>query len=322
MRRNKRYAAAALVFLILLLILIIRGLGTSAGEEKKYSVSVIVENSSDDRWTALREGLQEGALDNNVRLNYVSTGEFVGANDELDIIRREIESGADGIILCLYDSAGMYEELEDLLSRDSVVLLESDAEPEAYYQTVGADNLEMGRALAGQILSDPDAAGKTVGILCGNTLQLAMQQRLQGLTEGLSGSGVSVVWTLERDTDPEHDALAQAQQDGRADILVALDNRETERAVDYLISDPELAQQCTLYGVGNSEKVVYYLDKGVIRTLVAPVEFYMGYQSVKELSAKLQNHGERENVTTEYLVVDRTNLYDEANQKILFPIVQ
>ena len=108
-----------------------------------------------------------------------------------------------------------------------------------------------------------------------------------------------------------------------ADIVVALENDETERAVDHLNENPEILSECALYGIGNSEKVVYYLDKGMIRALLAPNEFHMGYQSVEELAMKLEYHAiEKRNVTTGYLLIDKDSLYDTENQKILFPIVQ
>ena len=108
-----------------------------------------------------------------------------------------------------------------------------------------------------------------------------------------------------------------------ADIVIALENSETERAVDYMQENQISVNNCVLYGVGNSEKVVYELDKGRIQALLVPNEFHMGYQSVKELATKLEYHtAEMRNVTTGYLMVDREHLYDAENQKILFPIVQ
>ena len=105
--------------------------------------------------------------------------------------------------------------------------------------------------------------------------------------------------------------------------MIALENSETERAVDYMQENQISVNNCVLYGVGNSEKAVYELDKGRIQALLVPNEFHMGYQSVKELATKLEYHtAEMRNVTTGYLMVDREHLYDAENQKILFPIVQ
>ena len=78
-----------------------------------------------------------------------------------------------------------------------------------------------------------------------------------------------------------------------------------------------------IYGEGCSDKTVYYLDKGIIKSLVVPNEFNMGYQSVHTIAEQIKyTFSSAERPTVESLVINRQNLYDEENQKILFPIVQ
>ena len=61
----------------------------------------------------------------------------------------------------------------------------------------------------------------------------------------------------------------------------------------------------------------------MIRLLVVPNEFNMGYQSMATMVGQLKYRlSEAKNQKVDYLIVDRTTLYDEENQKILFPIVQ
>ncbi len=323
MKKNKWFVITAVVLFLSLLIWVPLGVLHMEDEEENYYVSVIINNSSGNRWTALREGMEQAAGDCGVRLNFVSTGEFVSVEEELEMIRREQESGADGIVVQMYSSSvDMYAELSDLLSRDATVLIETDVEPEGYYQTVGPDNYEIGAALAEAIREDlgEDLAGCSVGILCGNMDQLALQQRLRGFQDQLSETGADYAWILQEPTDEGMERLNALWREQEADIVVALENDELERTVDFFQERPG---ETILYGVGSSEKVVYYLDKGVIRSLVAPNEFNMGYQGIEELALKLGNHlTDRVSILTGYLVVDRENLYDAENQKILFPIVQ
>ena len=70
------------------------------------------------------------------------------------------------------------------------------------------------------------------------------------------------------------------------DILITLGNAETETAVDYLQADTSYKRQFMIYGEGCSDKTVYYLDKGIIKSLVVPNEFNMGYQSYIRLRNK------------------------------------
>ena len=105
------------------------------------------------------------------------------------------------------------------------------------------------------------------------------------------------------------------------DIVVSLDNDRTEQAVDYLQAQEQT--EFGLYGIGCSEKNVYYLDKGVIGALVVPNEFNIGYLSAAAIAGQLReplSSAKTEKVG--FLTITKDNLYDEENQKILFPIVQ
>ena len=82
MKKNRIY------FGLLILALVVTIVWTSAGmlgvnkEEKKYSVSVIVNDSNNDRWIAMREGLEQAAKDEDIQLNYVPTGVFASEDEE------------------------------------------------------------------------------------------------------------------------------------------------------------------------------------------------------------------------------------------------
>ena len=91
MKKNRIY------FGLLILALVVTIVWTSAGmlgvnkEEKKYSVSVIVNDSNNDRWIAMREGLEQAAKDDDIQLNYVSTGVFASEDEEKALIERGME---------------------------------------------------------------------------------------------------------------------------------------------------------------------------------------------------------------------------------------
>ena len=175
------------------------------------------------------------------------------------------------------------------------------------------------------IQSVADLAGKRVGILACSQSQRSMQQRYTGVSQGLRESGAVVEWSLEGKAESIKDAFYTLEQDKPVDILIALGNDETEMMVDFFAGD-ELGwrlDRCSLYGVGSSEKNVYYLDKGWIQTLVVPNEFNMGYQSMEAIAKQLIYHMDTTRSSkVNYLVVDREHLYDADIQKVLFPIVQ
>ncbi len=322
MAGNRFYLGGFIFILVAIIIWASYGMLNVGKSEESSAVSVIVDDSNSDRWIALRQGLEQAARDYNIDLNYVSTGKISGVEEEMALIRRELDNGAKGIIVQLVSSVDA-DALSDISAKAALILLETDVTPEDLYAFAGPDNLEIGRAMAKAVRQElgDELAAKRIGVLCGNQKQLAMQQRLQGLQEGLGVESADFAWMLEReDTQTE---LQLPGGSGSADIIIALADNETEKMADYLQSEERAGAACVLYGVGCSEKAVYYLDKGVIKTLIVPNEFNMGYQSMEAMANQLKYHlAKAENSQVHFLVIDRTNLYDDANQKVLFPIVQ
>lgn len=320
MKRNRLYFGILSLILLLIIAWASYSMLHVGKQEETHIVSVIVNDSNNDRWIALHQGLEQASDDYNIDLNFVSTGKFASVDEELALINRELENGAEGIIVQMIGEA---EELEGISSRVAVMLLETDASPEGVYAFTGPDNTAIGSALADAIKEDfgEELSGKTVGILSGNEEKLSTQQRLAGLHEGLAETEAEILWTIEcaNEQRGNTDALQGAAP---VDIVIALENDETERMVDYLQTE-NARMESLLYGVGCSEKAVYYLDKGVIHMLLVPNEFNMGYQSMEAMANQLHYRlTKAEDCQVDYLMVDRTNLYDEDNQKVLFPIVQ
>lgn len=320
MKKNRLY------FGVLLLLLLIAaasyGMLHAGRREKTYNISVIVDDSNNDRWIAFHQGLEQAAAAQNMNVSFVSTGKLTDTQEQLALIEREIENGADGILVQMVGGAQPMKELEQAAARAAVMLVETNVAPEGVYAFTGPDNRAMGAALAQAVCDDlgGELSGKKIGVFSGSMQKLSTQQRLLGFQEEIAQTGAEIIWTVENQADGAQKTKLPEQEE--ADIVVALENEETERMVDSVLSGTQQTGSL-LYGIGCSEKAVYYLDKGVIRVLVVPNEFHMGYQGMQALAWQLQYHlAKAEDSETGYLVVDQEKLYEESNQKILFPIVQ
>ena len=147
MKKNRLYFGMLILMLVAVIIWAFYNMLNVGKQETSYRVSVVVENSNSDRWTSLRQGLEQAARDYNISLSFVSTGSFSTAMEEMDVVKKQVTNGANGIILQMNtDHAG--QELEDLSGQTAVLLLETDVDPEGVYALVAPDNEEMGAALA------------------------------------------------------------------------------------------------------------------------------------------------------------------------------
>ena len=323
MSKNKLYLMILISSLLGVIIYVAYGMMNIGKEKHHYTVSVIVNSSSSDRWNAFKEGINQGADDNGVYLNVVSTPEFSDLEEECYIIRRELENGVDGVIVEMYESDDTDGMFADALGETPTVLIENMSAPYCLNSVVRPDNEKLGEAIAQAVIQGESGRleGLKIGILGGNQKKLSLQQRMDGFEKAIADTGAKIQWRIIEKAFDNPDVLKRNMEEYAADVIVSLDNDETEWAVDYLLETGDTS--CHLYGEGRSEKSVYYLDKGMIQALIVPNEYYMGYQSINILLQELENSSVPGKETeVGFLSVTKDRMYDDDVVKILFPTIR
>lgn len=325
---KKKHLLFSIVTVALILVVLFMSMELSPFQRarKTYTVAVIVSDSNNDRWISMREGLEQAAKDEQMQLNYVST-DVLDDEQEAKLLERELQAGADALVLQAVGGSRVEAVLKKNAEETALMLLESDVEPQGTYPLTAPDAKNIGLLLADavrtDVRTDEALARKKIGIICADQKQICMRERLAALTESLEAAGAKPAWVLEADGAELAEQLKKRQKAVRADIFIALGNTQTEAAIDYLQAQENGSGEILLYGTGCSEKTVYYLDKGIVSGLIVPNEFYMGYQSIHEVARQLKEHRYRAvSTTVECYSINRENIYQEENQKILFPIVQ
>lgn len=325
MSRNRIAFILMVAVMLAVIIYASYGMLDTRRTEEEYSISVIVDNSSSDRWTAFREGLEQGNSEGNVFVNFVSTDTFHSVSEEAEVIRRELENGVDGLIVEPFASE-TGGELEGVLSKTGTLLICTEIPGEKKLDTVMPDWQQMGIALAQRVNEAEQSPLKSdarlrVGILSGNQRQIQMANCLQGVKEALDAAVMEVSWVSSGQAMENEAALEHQMQAKSADILISLDDEMTRLAVGYLKSKDN--NNCRLYAVGRSEQSIASLDEGWIRALIVPDEYFMGYACVKTMLQKL-NHfvAEAGAIDVPFVSVTKETLYDEENATLLFPVIR
>lgn len=282
--------------------------------ENLERISVIVQKSDDNQWTAFQYGLKMAAEDQGVELFVVGTGDELTVEEQKNLMEQEISKGADGIILQPIlgkDSGKMLEKIE---KKVPVMLIEhSVPEKEDSFPIIQPNHYAMGMALGEELLKDYNGniKGKTFGFTAENMGSLATTERILGFTNALEGRGAEIIWQDSKDL----------QQQPKVDFVIALDDSS-------LVSAGEAAAANNLhgslvYGIGKSTEAVYYLDTGIAVCLVVPDEFHMGYQSLVEMSKKIKRSlYKMKGDTVSYTVLRQDNLFSKENQELLFTMSQ
>lgn len=325
MKNKNMFTLIVAVLLVLMLMTSTSALVMSGIREDPVKVSVIVDDSSSGRWASFLSGMEQAAKDTGIKVNVVTTSRNMNINQQFALVNEELAGGAKGIILQVANSKGTENMIADISSKAVLMLVDTsadtDVDVEGRSACIEADNIELGRALANEvrIAIGNDLNGYNIGIVAGNQKQNSVKERLQGFSENIESSGARILW-IDNSIANISDKIDILQKSRPADILVALDNTGLEAACEYALRQERAPH---IFGEGTSIKVVSYLDDGIITSMVVPNEYYMGYQSVTAVARRLDNRlTPMENETIAFRVVNRENLFDESNQRMLFPVVQ
>ena len=275
--------------------------------EDTVKVSVVLDSQNSQQWEVLRQGMESFAKENEIEVSYVILTGVESIKEQMEILHREVQNGAEGIVLNLPNKGALVKQINETLSQTRIVMVDSSLPLTFDCGYIAPDNAAMGKKLAETVLSEAREE-ENFGIMIGNSDMQSNQERLQGVKEIL-GDRIAFVASTPDGVSKE---LWQ-----KTERLLFLDVQAGEAAVDKGKEDGKL-----LYGIGRTEKLVYYLDKGIVDTLLVTDDFVMGYTALQSLYRQLRYYAAIEKETIPYILVNRENLYTGENERILFPVVQ
>ena len=321
MMNNKK--GFVLTEVILMIMVIGLALMMISGQNKKAldKVSVILENAGDSQWSALKYGLKMAAEEEGIELAVVDVEEGLDAEAQKKVFEREIEDGADALIVQPVLDKNDQEVLKKIEKRVPVMLVGYEAEKgETRYDlpVIKEDNYEMGQALAEEMLKDFEGniEEKKRGLLLASTYSNMLSSRECGFKDALEDKNANI---LELSLDSLLDR--EENTESKVDIVIALDDSNLTAIGEYLASSQPHGE--LLYGIGQSTEAIYYLDKGIAECVVVPDEFNVGYQSLSEVARKLDHYFENmKKQTVSYSVIRKETLFSKENQELLLTMSQ
>ena len=323
-RKNGFFQGTGGAILIIVLLIAVAlwaafNLLRTGDDRVQQRVSVIVEDSNNERWTAFRTGLDQAATEYGVDVTFVSSTGFSNAEEQKNLIAQEAASGTDALIISLYDS----EETDIAPGTMKLVYVETDGirDNSAGTAAVIPSGYKMGKALGEMMLADSGLAASeegnggiapvsgghapSVAILTGNLRRYSQKEMLQALTETIEAAGGTVLILETEGKDLSEDTL-----------LVQVASQTEQTAAQ---ADAEDSGGVRLYGIGCGPSNISYLDRGVISGMVVPNEFSMGYQSLSQLSQCLSNDiPDMKDVEVGFTSVRSDEVHTKANEKLLF----
>lgn len=322
MKKNRKFIFVILLLVCLFSLLMISTylyIAESRKQNRVSKISAIVYGSSTDRWATLKQGIEQGARDFGAEVNFVTMKAEYDVDEQKALIKREIENGAKGIILAVADSAKMSAAIRESAMLLPVVMVETNTGNAADMAYISADNYSMGLNIGRSVLLGSED-NRIIAVYKNSFQRSSVQDRYEGLIDSLQYAEYTLkIWENLEGAEEEERFLRNKLKQDPADVVVTLDDRSLEAVADAaLMEDIDV----DIYGIGSTNKIVHYLDYGIIKSIVFQNEFNMGYLSMREIVNDIQEKEKELVVEIEFRTVNRDTMYLPKNQRLVFPIVQ
>ena len=290
-------------------------------ENPVYPISVVIEEDSDDQYVNFRKGMDQAAMELNADVSFITLYESSQAEQQLEMLRREKQDGAQALVVAPVDEGALETALEAEPLEVPLILSNGDGLAEYASAEVSVDIREMGRALGGEV-AGRHGSGERI-LLFENGEETSVKGRFEeGLRESLSQAGFELVSVSGDRENGFRNALESlcypAEQDA---VVIALDP-------DSLLETAELLEESDryrpyvkgVYGRGTSIPVLNALDEGWITGLCVTDDFSAGY-----LCARLAVDGARgtlkkTEISLPFYYIEREALREPRYEKMLYPI--
>lgn len=290
---------------LVLLTLVIPQLFRERNEPRLLSLSVLLRDTDSSGWTVARQGMEQAADELGAELRFLTLTVQNDSREQEELLRREVEGGADALIAVPADPEALRTAMGQLSAACPLVTMECAIENGD--GVVAPDNEQVGRRLAQALLEDWD--GGLILLLDNSAACPEAALRLKGAFDALAqAEGEVPVLVLDYGY---WDSLRGARWVMTFEPGATLQTAEWKQAEEETFA---------LYGVGSSTAVTVQLERGNIAAIAAWSDYAAGYLAVQQAVQAVQQRP-RALEPLPFSIIRGEDIYAPENQKLLFPVM-
>ena len=192
-------------------------------------MSVILREADSSILSTTRQGMEQAAADLNVELRFLSPTADNSAEEQIQLLQREVEAGASAILLIPADRTSMADAVSAAAAKSSLVTLETDMTAQGARGCISVDNAAVGQIL-GQAALNGVSAGGTVLLLDSAGGDNGIREQLEAAAALLEAEDRQVL--ICRRTENLSADLTAALSSSPVQAIVAFEASALERAVE------------------------------------------------------------------------------------------
>jgi len=291
-------------------------------------VDVIIKTNSNtdamEFWQVLVDGVHVAAEEFRVDVRVSGPRTEADVDVQIAMVEDAIESRPDAIVLAATDFDRLVPVAQKIVDRGiKLIILDSGINADIAHSTVQTDNVAAGNK-AGRVMQEYLQGPAKIAIISFVKNAASHLDREKGVREVLEGDPRVVQLDTYSVDGSEQNAYAKVMEILRNDPgvtgVIGL-NEGTTVGAGRAIRELGLKDRVTLVGFDNSLEEIKFLEEGVLKATVIQRPFSMGYLSIKTAAEVISGKKVPRTIDTGSLVITRKNMYEEENQKLLFPFV-
>lgn len=317
---SKKKIVLFLSFLALFLLCYLiwnKSIKVTQDSKQTYQVSVICRSENTETWSTMKQGIDQAAKDLNVDVSFITLSSRNNVQEQVTLLNREVNNGADAIVIAPVNSHSLDKPIAEALKKVPVIAMQSTVAGLSNLDTVSCDNAGMGKALALELEKSGDNSEIVVfrnSMNCSNVSDCE-----QGIEKELKNKKL-IFCDIPDNSQEAYNMAKKYLINYPGDTFIALD-AETLETVGQAKKDLKgECQQSKIYGVGRTNKVVSFLEENIINDTAVENDYNMGYLCIKSAVDRINNKDDG-NSNINYLIVNRSNMYQSESERMLFPFI-
>jgi len=327
-RRMRKFGWAALCAAVLLGLYYAIDRWTGP-DPVRIEVVIKSTDNSMDFWKVIHDGVRVAADEFGVEAKVTGSLNEADVEQQIAAVDAAIARKPDAIVLAATDRDRLVPVAERAAKRGiRLIILDSGIASERAISTVSTDNIKAGRE-AGAVMLEQlkgTAGPSKVAVINYMSSAASLIAREQGVREVLQGDGITILGPYDAEglQDNAYEIAKRVIRE-HPDLtgIVGL-NEPTSVGAGRAILDLGKEGDIRLIGFDSSMNEIKLLERGVMQATIIQKPFQMGYLSVKAAVDVIRGGpgSVPKFIDTGSLVITKQNMYEEENQKLLFPFYE
>jgi len=292
------------------------------------TIPIIVKDTTSFYWQIVLAGARKAGKDLGVNVPELGAQAETDVNGQISILENAVAGNPAAIVISPTEFKALGKPIDEAAAKVKIIGIDSGADSKAFTSFLTTDNVQGGRVAADGLAEAIGAAngGKIEGKVALITALPgagSLEQRAQGFKEELKAKypGLTLV------ADKYADGQATTGLNIATDLITAnpdlkgifASNLIMAQGVGQAVAENKLAGKLALIGFDSDEKLIKFLNDGVISGLVVQDPYRMGYDGIKTALAASKGEKVEANVDTGANLVTKANMKEPKIDALLNP---